>query len=424
MSNKIHPIFELSHCKAYRLPCGLRVIISPDDSPVLYAGYIIAAGSSQDSSRYYGLAHFAEHMLFKGTPLRSAKQIINRVEEVGADFNAYTTKEETFIYSAFHALHFKRVIQILTDVVLHSRAPEDELQKEKGVIIEEINSYKDSPSDLIFDEFENILFRGTPIGHNILGTEESVTRISQRNIADFYRKYYRPERMALCIKGQVDETYLFDFLSHHFANERIYFTAREPLTYQGNISLHPLPEKRTISHRYETYQVHRIIGCSAYSLHHSNRHSLLLLNNILGGRGMNSRLNLHLREDKGLVYTVESIFTPMLVAGFLAIYFGAKKEHLSDATASVYNELQRLRDEMITDKELRAARRQLIGQIIVQNDNRETEFLEMGKSFLFFNRYNTIKDIEKKIETITPEDLRRVACELLTPERMLTLTYF
>lgn len=409
---------------SYLLPSGLRVIIYPDDNPVMYAGYIIATGSKNDPLRYHGMAHFVEHMLFKGTQLRNARQIINRIEEVGADFNAFTTKEETFIYTAFPQEHLNRVLQLMTDVVLHSTVPTIEAEREKGVIVEEINSYKDSPADLIFDEFENLLFRGTPLGHNILGTEESVGRISSEAARNFMSAHYLPSRMAFCLRGQVDETLLFAFLNYHFSP--LAQSAKAPVDWREttDIKLKPLPTKKAMAHRMETFQVHRILGCHAYSLQHKQRIGLTLLSNLLGGRGMNSRLNLNLREEKGLVYSVESTFTPFLATGYLSIYFGAAKSNLKLATDGVYEELERLKQELISPEELRMAKRQIMGQLAIQEDNRETAFLDMGKSFLYFDRYNSMDDIKARFERLTAEELRDIARELFRKERMLTLTYY
>lgn len=410
---------------SYLLPSGLRVVIYTDDNPVSYAGYFIGAGSANDPLRFHGVAHFAEHMLFKGTKRRNARQIINRMEEVGADFNAFTTKEDTFVYTAFPYAYFSRVLDMMTDVVCNSSCPEEELLKEREVIIEEINSYLDSPADRIFDEYENLLFHGTPLGHNILGTVQSVERINSEAVRHYMRGAYIPQNMVFCYRGKpIDNKRLFEFLQFHFPATPPQEPDPSSVIPAKKNGYYPMPLKREVSHRYKTYQVHRIIGCHAYSMKDEGRIGLTLLNNILGGRGMNSRLNLALREDEGLVYTVESGFYPYRNAGFLSIYFGTTKEKLNRATQVVKKEMERLKTERITDEALRTAKRQFLGQLTVQDDSRESCFLEMGKSFYYFGLYNTPEQVELQIEKLTPAILQQIACDTFRDEKLLVLTYY
>lgn len=417
--------------RSFKLASGLRVILYSDPGPVSYAGYIIAAGSSADPRSFHGIAHFAEHMLFKGTLKRNARQIINRMEEVGADFNAYTTKEETFVYTAFPHEYFSRVLDMMTDVVLHSTCPPEETERERGVIIEEIHSYRDTPADRIFDEYENLLFHGTPLGHNILGTEDSVRRISSAAVRKYMRQHFTPSRMAFCYRGTpIDPEPLLAFLADHFGESSFpqEVEAVSPLlvqngTFGDDKVASPLPLRTSVTHNLDTFQAHRIVGYHAYSLSNRRRVGLTLLNNILGGRGMNSRLNLSLREDKGLVYNVESSFYPFRNAGLLSIYFATSKEKLHEATDAVLREVMRLRQESIPEKELRIAKRQFIGQMTVQEDNHESAFLEMGKSFLYFNRFQSIEQVKERINRLTSTQLQAIACEMFLPETRLILTY-
>lgn len=410
---------------SYQLPSGLRVIIYEDDNPVAYAGYFIGAGSADDPLRYHGVAHFAEHMLFKGTKRRNARQIINRMEEVGADFNAFTTKEDTFVYTAFPAAYFARVLDLMTDVLLHSSCPEKELLKEREVILEEINSYLDSPADRIFDEYENLLFHGTPLGHNILGTERSVKRITPSAVRSFMRKNYRAENLCFCYRGKpIDKEALFSFLQGHFP-------AVSQSQVSGKLAVRkiqkedaPTPLRDAVTHRFHTYQVHRIIGCHAYSLKDKERIGFTLLNNILGGRGMNSRLNLRLREELGLVYSVESGFYPYRSAGFVSIYFATTKGKLAIATEGVMKEIDQLKETLLSAEALRVAKRQFIGQLTVQEDSRESCFLEMGKSFYHFGAYHTVEQMAQTIEQVTAEDLRTIARDIFRKGQFLTLTYY
>lgn len=409
---------------AFELPSGMRAVVYFDDNPVSYAGFIIGAGSSSDPHRFHGLAHFVEHMLFKGTPKRNARQIINRMEEVGADFNAYTTKEETFVYTAFSQEYFVRVLDIMTDVVRNSMAPQHELEKEKGVIIEEINSYKDSPAELIFDDYENLLFHGEALGHNILGSESSVARISSRAVQQFIAKHYTPQNMLFCYRGKnIDTSLLLHYLNFHFPPNQSDNTV-ESYPHWSSTIIAPSPIRKQVNRHFSTFQVHRIIGCHSYSLQEPKRIGLTLLNNLFGGRGMNSRLNINLREDKGLVYSVESNFYPFKQAGFLSVYFGTTKNKLADATQAVFEEMDKLKQNPICPDELRKAKRQFMGQLIVQDDNRENAFLEMGKSFFYFNRYDKIETIRKRIENIDEIQLQHIAQSLFVPEKTLQLTYY
>lgn len=409
--------------RSFRLSSGLRVVLYFDDSPVSYAGYFVGAGSSNDPHRYYGMAHFVEHMLFKGTEKRNARQIINRMEEVGADFNAFTTKEETYIYTSFPFPYFHRVLDMMTDVVCHSCAPKEELLKEREVIIEEINSYLDSPADSIFDEYENLLFHGTPLGHNILGSIDSVKRITTQNVIDFVQKNYTASNLLFCYRGkEIDLNELFDFLNLNFPTNSLQFYCNEDLP-KGELSL-SLPLQQEVTHRYNTYQVHCIMGCPAYSFQNKEKRlGLILLNNILGGNGMNSRLNLNLREDKGLVYTVESNYSPYKQTGILSIYFGTTKAKLKKARESVKDEISRLCEVLIPEVALRAAKRQIIGQMIVRDDSRESVFLSLARSHFYFNSYNNIEKIKESLDSITSEKLLSIAQEIFKPSHLLTLTY-
>lgn len=411
------------HYELYQHSSGLTIAHYPDKSAITYAGYIVRVGAQNDPQRYFGMAHLVEHMMFKGTRLRSSKHIIQRAEEVGADINAYTTKEETFVYAAFKEQYLHRMLHLLTDVVLHSRIPEEELEREKSVIIEEINSYKDSPSEQIFDEFEDLLFRGSSLGHNILGTVASVKRISSLSARKFIHQHYRPENMVLCLRGQVDIEYILDFCDDYFSS----YSIEKALPLRPTSLLHTvgdLPKTTYLSHKFNTYQTHCIIGGYAYSMHQEERLVTTLLNNILGGPGMNSRLNMSLREEKGYVYSVDSNYTPYSNAGVFTIYFGCAHKDRESAKALVFQELERLCAEPISDKELAAAKRQIMGQLAIAADIRETAFLSMGKSLLFYRKYDSLSTIEERLNTITASMIQETARKLFVPEQLLTLLYY
>lgn len=397
----------------YTLPSGLHVVHRPHAGEVTYAGFAIGVGTRHESAHHHGLAHLTEHMLFKGTRLRSSLQIIRRMEEVGAELNAFTEKESTYVYCIFPKAHFNRAANLLFDIVQHSRFPEEELAKEKTVIIDEINSYRDNPSELIFDEFENILFRNHPLGHNILGTEGSVSRTTGQMGRNFLRRHYRPDNMIFFITGEAD---LSDWPLTPVEGNRLRLPA--PAIHAADAVL-----PRTIRRHKDTYQHHILMGGRAYSLHDERRIPMALLTNILGGPGMNSRLNLSLREEHGYAYNVESNYTPYSDTGISSIYLGCSPRHADAAMELVRKELRRLIDEPLTPVELEAAKRQLKGQLIVSADSRETSFIALGKSMLHYGKYDPLPVLFRHIDAITADQLCDVAAEVLEPDAMLTLIY-
>ncbi len=416
------PLIQTDLYQVFRLPSGLRIAYYPDGSPISYAGYIIHTGAAQDPRKYHGMAHLVEHMLFKGTPLRKAKSIINRMEEIGADLNAYTTKEETFLYAAFGQPYAVRTIQLLTDIVRNSHIPLEELRKEKTVIIEEINSYKDAPAEMIFDEFEDLLFHGTALGHNILGTAASVERITSEAARAFRAHHYQPHNMVLCLRGVFDISWIIDFCNYHFGTKE---SPISPLSTSPSWdpTQAPLPRKRSVVHHFDTYQTHMLMGGFAYHLHDERRIGLTLLNNILGGPGMNSRLNTSLREESGLVYSVDSNYTIFSQGGLFSIYLGCAHRDREQASRKVYEELNKLATIPLTDRELASAKRQLLGQLSISADSRENAFLAMGKSILFYGKYDALNVIEQRINQISSEQLCTIAQELFDPERIISLIY-
>lgn len=400
----------------HTLPNGLRMIHLPSASPVSYCGFAIEAGTRDEGEEEPGLAHFVEHMLFKGTTKRKAWHILNRMENVGGELNAYTTKEDTFVYSIFLEEHFARAFELLADLVFHSRFPQHEIEKEVDIILDEINSYNDSPSELIFDEFENLLFNGHALGHNILGDEASLMRFTTASALSFTQKYYVPSNLVFFSMGQMPMDTIVR-LAEKFAGD---VTLPPPANGRKPPALIP-PQQRTV--KKETHQAHVITGSRAYSMYDPKRIPLYLLNNLLGGPGMNSRLNVSLREKNGLVYNVESNVTAYTDTGFAAIYFGTDPKNRAKACRLVRKELDRLCNEKLTPAQLAAARKQLTGQLGVAGDNREGLFLSLGKSFLHHNRYDTLQEIFRKIGQVTPDDLLTVARETFSPEVMFELIF-
>ena len=365
------------------LPNGLRIVHLPSASPVSYCGFAVNAGTRDEEMDEFGLAHFVEHMIFKGTEKRKSWHILNRMENVGGELNAYTTKEETFVYSIFMEEHFRRAFELLSDLVFHSQFPEQEIEKEVDVILDEINSYEDSPSELIFDEFENLLFDGHALGHNILGDEQSLLGFGSESGKSFMRRFYAPENMVFFSMGRIPFKKIVQMAESTLSDIAFPMAARNR-TAPGEL----LPVSRQI-HK-DTHQAHVLIGGRAYSMHDEKRLPLFLLNNLLGGPGMNNRLNVSLREKNGLVYNVESNVTSYTDTGLASIYFGTDPKNKEKAIRLVYKELAKLREVKLTATQLAAAKKQVIGQLGVSGDNREGLFLGLGKSFLHYNRYDTL----------------------------------
>ncbi len=404
---------------------GLQLVYKEEDSPVTYAGFGIKVGSRHEKPRSHGIAHFVEHMLFKGTKSHNSLQIIRRMEEVGAELNAFTEKEATFVYSILPQQHFRRAFNLLADIVRNSYFPEEELKKEKEVIIDEINSYRDSPSELIFDEFENILFKSHPLGHNILGSEGSVSNISSAMGRRFMDEHYRADKMIFFVQGKIDFLELVEQAEYHF--DKNCTTPISNCSIGGSGSLE-IPKRiefpMQVRRRRNTYQRHLLIGTYAYSMHDKRRTTLTLLNNILGGPAMNSRLNLSLRENNGLVYNVESNYIPYSDTGLLNIYLGTAPRNVEKAIGLVHEELDKLCQTKLSENELIKAKRQLKGQLCVSSDSRESCFIALGKSIMNYGKYDSQETIFKRIDQICSEEIQAVAQDLLCPDKLLTLTYY
>ena len=401
----------MTHCVTHTLPCGLRIIASVEpEAAVSYVGVGVRVGARDEGLRWHGLAHSIEHMLFKGTRLRSATQLIERMESVGAELNAYTTKEETMLYAIAPSRYAARSLHTLLDIATHSTFPQEEWAKEQEVILDEIHSYEDSPSELIFDEFEDQVFRPHSLGHAILGTEASVGRITVEAQRSFYRRYYRPERMVLFARGVLDMESLIA------AAERVFVGEAEPLLLEAgalpSLPLAKMKEARRVVRRRDTAQSHVLLGRAAYSLYDSRRLALSLLANILGGSGMNARLNMRLREERGLVYHVECNYTPYTDAGLFAIYFGSSHRAEAEAVELVYVELERLVAEGLTPRALEQALRQTQGQLILAAEQKEQHFLSMGKSFLHTGRFESDEELQQRLSKLTPALLHEVAVDL------------
>ena len=384
----------------------------PSASPVVYCGIGIRAGSRQEAAGEEGLAHFCEHTTFKGTQRRSALQILNCLESVGGDLNAFTNKEETVFYAAILKEHLSRAVDLLCDIVFCSQYPSEELRHEADVICDEIESYNDSPAELIYDEFENMIFRGHPLGHHILGTREQVRAFTSDDARRFTRTYYRPDNALFFVYGDVNFSRLVKMLEARAVKSEEY-----PLTSRPSANTpHPTPLTPDAHH-----QAHVMLGCRTFSYTDGRRLPLFLLNNLLGGPGMNARLNLSLREREGLVYTVESSMASYSDTGCWSVYFGCDHHDVKRCLRLVFRELDRLMQHPLSERQLAAAKRQLKGQIAIACDNREQFALDAGKHFMHYGQERDITALFQDIDAITASQLQDLAQQLFNPKNLQQL---
>lgn len=400
----------------YTLPNGIRLIHQYVDSPVAHCGVIFNTGSRDEKPEEQGMAHFIEHTIFKGTHKRKAYHILSRLEDVGGELNAYTTKEETALYASFLNEYYNRTIELFSDILIDSTFPEKELKKEKEVIIEEINSYNDSPSELIFDEFEDLVYDGHPIGRNILGTPENIKRFNRNDVKRFIRENYNTDEMVICSVGKITPKKIQNLVERHFSH-----VPKNPRKHQRTKFIGYKPETRLV-HK-DTFQAHCIMGNEAYDSNHPQRIAMILLNNILGGQSMNSRLNLSLRERNGMAYNVESSYTAYTDTGIINIYFGTDKENLDRAIKLVNREIKKLQTQEMGSLQLSKAKKQLVGQLAMAQENREDLMLTLGKSFLLYNRVDSLEKVNNKIEKVTASELMEIANEVLDREKLSTLIF-
>ena len=396
---------------------GLRVIHQPSDSNVVYCGYELNVGTRNEEPGYEGMAHFCEHVSFKGTKRRKSWHISNALESVGGDLNAYTNKEDTVYYAAVLKEHTARAIDLLTDIVFYSTYPQAEIDKEVEVICDEIESYNDSPAELIYDEFENLLFANHALGHNILGTAERVRSFKTADAQRFTQRYYRPENSIFFLYGDVDFKRVVRLLERATSD----FVPSKPIIEPALNQ--PLPPNMPdfIEKNHGTHQAHVMVGTRGYDIHDKRRMSLYLLNNLLGGPGMNARLNLSLRERHGLVYTVESSMVSYCDTGVWAIYFGCDPKDVGRCLKLVRKELDRIIQKPLSDTQLRAVKKQIKGQIGVACDNRESFALDFGKSYLHYGWERDLNSLFRHIDEVTAESMQQVAAELMQQERLTTL---
>jgi predicted Zn-dependent peptidase len=383
---------------------------------VAYCGLVISTGSSDEESGESGMAHFIEHMLFKGTRKRKAYHILSRLEDVGGELNAYTTKEETAIHASFMKEDYDRAVEIISDITFNSVYPEKEIEKEKDVVIDEINSYLDTPAELIFDDFEEIIFADQSIGHNILGTPDTVKSFTQKGLTDFISKNYHTDQMVFCSVGNIENEKIVSIF-------RKYFESVPEKRRQKHSIADWIYKPLTVIKNPDTFQDHCIIGNVAYNLKDERRLGMFLLNNILGGQGLNSRLNLSLREKNGLAYNVESNYNPYCDTGVFSVYFGTDDKHLNKSIKVTLSELNKLRTKKLGAIQLSKAKNQIKGYLARGYENNESLMLSLGKSLLVFNVIESLEETCRKIENIKSSELLSIADDIFDPVKLSTLIY-
>jgi len=395
---------------------GIRLVHYRIPGLVAHCGLVINTGSRDETLQEHGIAHFIEHMLFKGTKKRRAFHILSRLEDVGGELNAYTTKEETAIHASFLKDDYERAVELISDISFNSIFPEKEIDKEKDVVIEEINSYLDNPSELIFDDFEELVFSNQPIGRNILGSPESVKSFSQKMISDFISNNYNTRQMVFCSVGNISDEKILKMFKTYFSDivteKRV---IRPDKTW--------LYKPASVTKKMDTYQNHCIMGNLAYDLNDKRRMGMFLLNNILGGQGLNSRLNLSLREKHGFAYNVESSYNPYYDTGIFSIYFGTDNQYLNKSISIAMAELKKLRTSKLGTIQLSKAKNQIKGYLARGYENHESLMLSLGKSLLIFNKIDSIEDLCNKIDAVTASELLETANVIFEPSKMSTLIY-
>ncbi|MFO8054367.1 MAG: pitrilysin family protein [Bacteroidales bacterium] len=402
--------------KSYTLQNGIRLVHKHWPSVVANCGVIINTGSRDEKPSERGMAHFIEHTLFKGTRRRKAYHILSRIENMGGLMNAFTTKEETCIYGSFLKYDYSRVMELFSDISQNATFPEKEITKEKDIVLDEINSYRDSPAEAIFDEFEDLLFSGHPLGSNILGTPQHVRSFTKKQIFRFIKENYHTHQTVICSVGDIPFPRLIKLAEKYFGTIKSTGQPKKRIPFNGNPAFHQSKKKAN-------YQTHSIIGSKAYSWQNSGRYPLTLLNHILGGPGMSTRLNMNISEKYGFCYNLESHYQPYSDTGVFMVYMGTDSGYLKKTTGLVLKEIRKLREQKLGSLQLQRAKKQLTGQLALSNESALNQMIGMGKSILIYNRVEPIQEIIDKINAIDSSTILEAANEILSEDKLNQLTY-
>ena len=403
-----HPILQLKN--------GIKLIHKEISSPISHFGILVNAGTRDEDENKMGIAHFVEHTIFKGTRKRSAHQVIRRLEDVGGELNASTSKEETYFHASFLSADYPRAVELLADILFHSTFPEQELEKEKDVVIEEINYYQDTPSELIIDDFESMVYQGHPMGRNILGTRKDVKNFKREDILNFIHRNYARNNIVLASAGNISEKQLLKLCERYFADGQL-VEAPSPRTPFDNY--HP-QHQRVNKH---SSQSHIMIGVPAYAITRDERTAFQLLTNLLGGQGMNTRLNMAIRENKGLAYSVEAVYSPFSDTGLFTVYIGCEHDTIEQCINLSYKEFKELCQNKLGTMQLHYAKKQFIGQIAITNEAKLNEMISLGRTALFFDEVESTEESIARLEALSADELLHVANEILIPDQMSTLIF-
>lgn len=400
----------------HTLPNGIRLVHKYVNSAVSHLGVTIDAGSRDETIKENGIAHFIEHCIFKGTKTRPYYRILSRIDGVGGELNAYTTKEEMVVYATFLNQYYDRAAELLCDIVFHSIFPEKELEKEKSVVIDEINSYEDSPSELIYDNFEQLVFGSTGLGRMILGDAKRVQSFDSQMMLNFISSHWFTNRMVISTVGNINFDKWVRLIEKYFAKVHQRLTNKHR---HGKYAYKP----QHIEEDRNTYQAHVMVGNICYSYRNSKRVAFSLLNNILGSSAMNSALNMHIRERYGNTYTIESTYTAYQDSGIFQVYAGCEEHFAHKVYDLIVKELLFFSNKRLTQSSLARGKQQLKGQLAIQFDSNQNEMLSIGKSLLNYKRVATLEDTFKEIDKVTIDDIQTTAKEIFIPEQLSSIIY-
>lgn len=401
----------------YTLSNGIRCVHMPRPSKLAHMALMIDAGTRDESEGEEGLAHFIEHAIFKGTAKRKAYHILSALDRVGGELNAYTSKEDTCFHASFLNQYFSRAADIISDIALHPSFPEKDVEKEKDVIIDEIQSYNDNPSELIFDAFEESIFKDHPLGRSVLGTEASVKKLTVKQAKGFMAKHYGVNKMVICTAGSLSLNKMKSTLERFFGDFNSQSEKRERSELSINSGNFFLKEDR------ETHQTHTILGARAYNICNPKKMPLSLLNNYLGGPGLNSILNLEIRERNGIAYNIESSYQPFTDNGYWQVYLGTDANQLDKSIKLVRGILKRMRNKKLGILQLHLAKKQYLGQMALSQESALNSMMTLGKSLLLFDKIEPDEVFYKRINTISDSDILEVANEIFIDDQLSTLIY-
>lgn len=395
---------------------GIRLIHEQVSSPISHFGIVINAGTSDEPDALPGIAHFVEHTLFKGTSKRNSYQVTKRMENAGGDLNAYTAKEETYIHASFLSSDYERAVELLSDICFNATFPEKELEKEKDVVLEEINYYHDSPAELIFDEIEELAFAGHPLGRNILGTKKSLRKIQRDDILNFIRANYTSDNLVLASVGDISIEALMRLCRKHFEKPLPATCDRQRTHFANYVPTHVHKHKNTS-------QAHLMLCNTAFSIKEELRTPFTLLTNILGGQAMSARLNMAIREKRGLAYSVEASYTPFTENGLFTIYVGCDKDKTERCKEIVFKELENIATQRLGTMQLHTAKRQFLGQLAITNETKLNELIAIGRAALISDHVETFETYSQTIEEITADQILEAANRIFIPDQFSSLIY-